>query len=226
MAANPEPQPSTSPNGWQLSFTPYGWAININGNATVRGHTTDINDDAAKAETEVAAMGGVITENVTVTAIDAPNRQLTVSEPNGNLLTIKLGPNVPPERIRLNERVTISYSEEVATSLQKLAGPPINKDNSISREEETGMNMNAPTVAEQNWVEATPSGDTDFSTVEVTDTVAAINYNKRIITFAAANGQTRKILIDPSVPGLDQIQVGDQVVLLVTRSIVVNVKTI
>jgi hypothetical protein len=50
----------------------------------------------------------------------------------------------------------------------------------------------------------------------VTDTVAAINYNKRIITFAAANGQTRKILIDPSVPGLDQVQVGDQVVLLVT----------
>ena len=182
--------------------------------------------DAAKAETEVAAMGGVITENVTVTAIDAPNRLLTVSEPNGNLLTIKLGPNVPPERIRLNERVTISYSEEVATSLQKLAGPPINKDNSISREEEAGMNMNAPTVAEQNWVEATPSGDTDFSTVEVTDTIAAINYNKRIITFAAANGQTRKILIDPSVPGLDQIQVGDQVVLLVTRSIAVNVKTI
>jgi hypothetical protein len=181
--------------------------------------------DAAKAETEVAAMGGVITENVTVTAIDAPNRLLTVSEPNG-LLTIKLGPNVPPERIRLNERVTISYSEEVATSLQKLAGPPINKDNSIGREEEAGMNMNAPTVAEQDWVEATPSGDIDFSTVEVTDTVAAINYNKRIITFAAANGQTRKVLIDPNVPGLDQVQVGDQVVLLVTRSVAVNVKTI
>jgi hypothetical protein len=123
--------------------------------------------DAAKAETEVAAMGGVINETVTVTAIDAPNRLLTVSEPNGNLLTIKLGPNVPPDRIRLNERVTISYSEG-----------------------------------------------------------AAVNYNKRIITFAAANGQTRKILIDPSVPGLDQVQVGDQVVLLVTRSVAVNVKTI
>jgi hypothetical protein len=150
------------------------------------------------------------------------NRLLTVSEPNGNLLTIKLGTNVPPERIRLNERVTVSYSEEVATSLQKLAGPPINKDNSISREEEVGMNMNAPTVAEQYWVEATSSGDTDFSTVEVTDTIAAINYNKRIITFAAANGQTRKILIDPSVLGLDQIQVGDQMVLLVTGSIAVT----
>jgi hypothetical protein len=28
------------------------------------------------------------------------------------------------------------------------------------------------------------------------------------------------------VPGLDQVQVGDQVVLLVTRSVAVNVKTI
>jgi hypothetical protein len=182
--------------------------------------------DATKAETEVATMGGVITENVMVTAVDVPNRLLTVAEPNGNVLTIKLGPNVQPEMIRLNERVTISYSTEVATSLQKLAGPPINQDNAISRQEESGMNMNPPTVAEQDWVEATPTGDTDFSTVEVTDTVAAINYNERIITFTAANGQTRKIFVDPTVPGLNQIQIGDQVVLLVTRSVAVNVKTI
>src|ERR1041384_3968562 len=182
--------------------------------------------DATKAETEVATMGGVVTENVMVTAVDVPNRLLTVAEPNGNVLTIKLGPNVQPEMIRLNERVTISYSTEVATSLQKLAGPPINQDNAISRQEESGMNMNPPTVAEQDWVEATPTGDTDFSTVEVTDTVAAINYNKRIITFAAANGQTRKIFVDPTVQGLNQIQIGYQVILLVTRSVAVNVKTI
>jgi hypothetical protein len=81
-----------------------------------------------------------------------------------------------------------------------------------SREEEAGMNMNA-----HGRRAGLGRGDTDFSTVEVTDTVAAINYNKRIITFAPANGQTRMILIDPSVPRLDQVQVGDQVVLLVTR---------
>src|SRR5262245_34134451 len=32
----------------------------------------------------------------------------------------------------------------------------------------------------------TPNSDTDFSTVEVTDKVSAINYNKRIITFTGA----------------------------------------
>ena len=51
------------------------------------------------------------------------------------------------------------------------------------------MNMNAPTMAEQDWVEVNPSGDTDFTTVEVTDTVAAINYNKRLVTFAGTDGK-------------------------------------
>jgi hypothetical protein len=88
------------------------------------------------------------------------------------------------------------------------------------------MNMNAPTMAEEDWVEVTPTGDTDLSTVEVTDTVAAINHNKRTITFAEANGQTRTILVDPSVSDFNQIQVGDSVVLLVTRAMAVNVKTI
>ena len=83
--------------------------------------------------------------------------------------------------------------------------------------------MNAPTMAEQDWVEANPSGDTDFTTVEVTDTVAAINYNKRLVTFAGTDGRTRTIFVDPSVAGLNQIQVGDSVVLLVTRAVAVKV---
>jgi hypothetical protein len=41
-----------------------------------------------------------------------------------------------------------------------------------------------------------------------------------------ANGQTRKIFVDPTVPGLERIQVGDQVVVLVTRSVAVYLKTI
>jgi len=40
----------------------------------------------------------------------------------------------------------------------------------------------------------TPNGDTDFSTVEVTDTVSAINYNKRIIIFTAMHKKRRGTL--------------------------------
>ena len=184
--------------------------------------------DAAKADpaTEVAAMGGVITAIVTVEAIDAPNRLLTVVGPDGTLV-IKLGPDVQHiEKIKVKEKVTINYTEEAARGLEKFAGPPKNKDQSISSEEEAGMNMNPSTVAEQDWVEVMPKGDTDFSTVEVSDTVAAINYNKRTITFAGTGGKTRTIVVDPSVPGLDQIHVGDQVALEVTRAVAVDVKTL
>ncbi|HZP09536.1 hypothetical protein [Methyloceanibacter sp.] len=182
---------------------------------------------AAKAEVEIAASGGVITAIATVEAIDVTNRLLTVAVPEGNTMVIKLGPDVQNiETIKVREKVTVTYSQEVATSLQKLAGAPINQDNAISREEEAGMNMNAPTVAEQDWVEVNPSGDTDFTTIEITDTVANINYNKRLITFAGTNGKTRTIFVDPSVPGLDQIQVGDSVVLLVTRAVAVNIKPV
>jgi hypothetical protein len=48
MSADLGPQPQLAepapPNLWQFSFTPYGWMLNINGNATARGHTVDVND--------------------------------------------------------------------------------------------------------------------------------------------------------------------------------------
>ena len=168
-------------------------------------------------------MGGVITENVTVTAIDVPNRLLH----RGRTQRQSADNQTRPERAarenqaqRKGDYQLFGRGRNLSAETRRTAHQQgqLDQPRRGSRHEHE--------CAGQNWVEATPSGDTDFSTVEVTDTVAAINYNKRIITFAAANGQTRKILIDPSVPGLDQIQVGDQVVLLVTRSIAVNVKTI
>ena len=71
----------------------------------------------------------------------------------------------------------------------------------------------------------TPNGATDFSTVEVSDTVSAINYNERIITFTAANGADAQDLCRSDRAG-GRAEVGDQVVLLVTRSVAVNLKTI
>jgi len=35
-------EPLPSPSQWQFSFTPYGWLIGVNGNATARGRTVDI----------------------------------------------------------------------------------------------------------------------------------------------------------------------------------------
>ena len=89
--------------------------------------------DAAKADpaTEVAAMGGVITAIVTVEAIDVPNRLLTVVGPDGNALVIKLGPDVQNiEKIKVKEKVTINYTEEVATGSRS---SPVRPRTRISR---------------------------------------------------------------------------------------------
>jgi hypothetical protein len=54
-----EPLPSPSP--WQFSFTPYGWLVGVNGNATARGRTVDINasfvDIVEESDSIMALMG-------------------------------------------------------------------------------------------------------------------------------------------------------------------------
>ena len=43
FAADPAyTEPSPPADRWQFSFTPYGWMTNVNGDATARGHTVDI----------------------------------------------------------------------------------------------------------------------------------------------------------------------------------------
>jgi hypothetical protein len=178
-------------------------------------------DDGRANPVEVEADAGVITELVTVEAIDVTNQLVTVVGPNNNWVVVK----VTPEHIALikvNENITISYSDEVAVALREV--PQTKPGDSFAAEETADMDMNPPTAAEQDWVEATPTGATDLSTVEITDTVAAIDRNKRTITFAGTGGKTRTIAIAPTVAGFDQVKVGDMVVLEVTRAVAISVK--
>lgn len=86
------------------------------------------------------------------------------------------------------------------------------------------MNMSAPTEAEQDWV--APQGATDLTTIEITDTIAAIDRNKRTITFAGTGGKTRTIKVSPAAQGFDEVNVGDVVALEVTRAVAVNIKPV
>jgi len=181
--------------------------------------------DAAKAQqpVEVETDAGVVTMVVTVEAIDATRQVVTLVGPHNNWVVVKVGPE-HLKLIKLKEKITISYADEVAVALRKVDEPK--PGDTIEQEETSGMNMNAPTVAEQDWVEATPQGATDLTTIEITDTVAAINKQQRSITFAGTGGKTRTIKVDPSVQGFNQVQVGDMVVLEITRAVAVNVKPV
>ncbi len=54
-------KPLPSPSQWQFSFTPYGWLIGVNGNATARGRSVDIDasfsDIVEKSDSIMALMG-------------------------------------------------------------------------------------------------------------------------------------------------------------------------
>jgi hypothetical protein len=170
---------------------------------------------------EIESDAGVISGVVTVEAVDVTNQLVTVVGPNNNWVVVK----VKPEQIKLvklKERITISYADEVAVGLRKLNKAPA--ADGFAQEEEAGMNMNAPTVAEQDWVEATPHGATDLTTIEITDTVAAVNRNQRTITFTGTGGKTRTIAVGPDVQGFNQVEVGDDVALLVTRAVAIDIR--
>jgi hypothetical protein len=180
------------------------------------------NPAKAQQPVQIESDAGVISTIVTVEAVDVTNQLLTVSGPNNNWVAVKVTPE-DITRVKVKDKITIRYFDEVAVALRKINEAP---QNQMVSEEESGMNMNAPTEAEQDWVEATPHGATDLTTVEITDTIAAINRNKRTITFAGTGGKTRTIKISPDVQGFDQVEVGDMVALEVTRAIAVNIKPI
>ena len=129
-------------------------------------------DAPAKAgPVEVETDAGVVTMVATVETIDATRQVVTLVGPHNNWVVVKVGPE-HLKLIKLKEKITISYADEVAVALRKVDNPQ--PGNIIEQEETSGMNMNPETVAEQDWVEATPSGATDLTTIEITDTVAAI----------------------------------------------------
>jgi hypothetical protein len=182
--------------------------------------------DDARAQVPIEDEAGTITMTGTVELIEVPERLITVVGPGGNTVAAVISPDVKDiEKIKLKETVTVQFTQEVAVAVRQADGPPQTKEEEMVNAEESGMSMNAPTVAEQDWVETTPSGGaSDLTTIEVTDTVSAINRKQRTVTFAGTGGKTRTISVPPNVPGFEGLEVGDMVVLEVTRAVVVNIK--
>jgi hypothetical protein len=80
--------------------------------------------DAAKAgPVEIESDAGVISMVATVQAIDVTNQVVTLVGPNNNWVEVKVKPE-HIKLIKLKERITISYADEVAVGLRKLNKAP------------------------------------------------------------------------------------------------------
>ena len=83
---------------------------------------------AAKAQqpVQIESDAGVVSFVATIEAIDVTNQVVTVSGPNNNWVTVKVTPE-DIRRIKVRDRITISYSDEVAVALRKLNEAPQNQ---------------------------------------------------------------------------------------------------
>lgn len=183
-----------------------------------------IND--ARAQVPVEEEAGTITMTGTVEEIEVPERVLMVVGPNGNTIVGVISPDVKDiKKIKRKEKITIEFTQEVAVAVRKADGPPAAAQDGFEANETADMGLNAPTIAEQNWMNLTPSGGvSDLNTIEITATIAAVNKRKRTVTFAGTGGKTRTIYVPPTVQGLDQLEVGDMIVIEITRASITTVK--
>lgn len=183
-----------------------------------------VNDLSAQVPIEEEA--GTITMTGTVEEIEVPERVLMVVGPNGKTVVGIVSPDVKDiKTIKKREKVTIEFTQEVAVAVRKADGPPAAAQDGFEANETADMGLNAPTIAEQNWMNLTPSGGvSDLNTIEITLTIAALNKNKRTLTFAGKGGRTRTIFVPPTVQGYDQLEVGDMVVIEITRASITTVK--
>lgn len=183
-----------------------------------------IND--ARAQVPIEEDAGTITMTGTVEEIKVPERVLMVVGPGGKTIIGVASADVKDiKKIKLKEKVTIKFTQEVAVAIRQPDGPPAAAQDGFEANETADMGMNAPTVAEQSWTDITPSGNADnLTTVEITVTIAGLNKRDRTVTLAGTGGNTHTVFVPPSVQGFDQLEVGDMIVLEITTASIVDVK--
>ncbi len=180
----------------------------------------------ARAQVPIEEEAGTITMTGTIEEIEVPERVLMVVGPNGKTVVGVISPDVNDiKTIKRKETVTIEFTQEVAVAVRKADGPPAAAQDGLEENETADMGLNAPTIASQNWMNLTPrAGVSDLNTLEITLTIAAINKNRRTLSFAGKGGKTRTIYVPPSVQGYNQLEVGDMIVVEITRASITTVK--
>jgi hypothetical protein len=143
----------------------------------------------------------------TVTAIDRPNRRVTVVSPNGATANLKIGPDVVNfNQIEIGDQVKATVTRELVVSMANQATP----DDGAA-----AMVALAPVGARPGGVVA--------GTVQITARVVAINLKQHQATLQLPDG-TKKIIDVRKDVDLTHRQVGEEVVIRTTESVAILVE--
>jgi len=172
-------------------------------------------DDAAKPltvekSTQKGMVSGGRVEQVTatVTAVDAPNRLVTLKGKK-ETDTIKMGPEVKNfDQIKVGDVVRVTVSQGVVLSLQA-----------------PGAKAVEPTVTatgEAAALGAKPAGEVKVG-IKGTVTVSKIDMKTRLVTLTGPEGRSYKVKAAPDVQ-IDKLKVGDKVLAEYTESVGIAVE--
>lgn len=155
--------------------------------------------------------GGVAVEVIEwsgkVTAVDYPRGTVSLQGRDGKVVTLNAKYARNLDQVKVGDVVEAEYIEELAIYVRKADSPP--------------------GVTEEETVELAPKGAMPAGfvadTVQITANVEAINYQTRTVTLKGAEGTVRTVKVGEGVKNLDQVKVGDQVVLRITEAFAIAV---
>jgi Cu/Ag efflux protein CusF len=152
--------------------------------------------EPAAGEVQGSIMGGeMVSVTAVVEAIDLDKREVTLKGPEGNVVTVTVGPEVRNlAQVKVGDTVTVQYHQALMLSLDK-AGSGI-------RERTEGVSGARAAPGEK-------PGGAVTRTVEVVATIQAIDAEKRTVTL---RGPKRTVTVKvPEEVNLDNLKVGDTV---------------
>lgn len=153
-----------------------------------------------------AAVVDTIKVFATVTAVNAPTRQVTVKMSDGSSRTFKCGPDVVNfNQIQVNDMVTLTITEEFAVFLGGTAGP--------SAVAGAGVAL-APVGYKPGGLVA--------ETAQVTARLTSVSPSSRVIVLLFPDGSTHPLKVGPSV-NLNNFVVGQDVTARYTQSVAITV---
>ncbi len=182
--------------------------------AAAQEHAATVSKEMKAAPKEAAGRPGAVvagtaTVTATIDAIDAATRKVTLKYPDGKMQTITCGPEVRNfDQMKVGDLVKTTYAESVAIWVRKAT--------------------EKPAAATVETVKVAPKGDMPHATVtkttEITATVEGIDYKKRTVTLKGPEGNVNTYPVDKRVKRLNEVKVGDEVVLRVTEAFAIKVE--
>ena len=153
-----------------------------------------------------------VTTVMTVKDIDLPHRLFVLEYDDGNVIAVEAAEDLKDiDKIKVGDKVEVTYfkSEAVYVTSPDAERPPITESQTVQVDSKDGKPRKVT-----------------VKITEKTSTVEAINYQTREATLKDPDGKVTTITVAPDVKNLENVKVGDHVVLQVTEAIAVDIKKV